>query len=322
MKGSLSCHRQKTSSHGPSLHQFQTSPSRVLESLNCLATRNKKLSTTIADANLPSTISCCSMPSGCQRAASSRSHCQCCLSSASRDYQPGSNARTDQSSFHSRYTSSTLQFYITTPDMAPQTFYDQQLSSHATTTDLPVIRMYYRGRLVAQLPRGLEELKTERRRTRNEKRRKAKQVKAAANDSCSESGSDYESEDEREAETMIAMERYKWDRSAVSGCAGVCWDRLTDLWYPFCDDLQTRNRSFKHSTFQQSRKVGARNRARPVCTLPSKPDRAEAAVRSKRLSDRCRSVGSRGRDTICECIVGSVRRPALPAGVPPCPPDC
>lgn len=101
--------------------------------------------------------------------------------------------------------------------MAPQTFYEQNLSSHATSTDLPVIRMFYRGRVIAQLPRGLEELKVDKRRKRNEQRRRARQEKVAARDeSGSETGSDYESEDEREAETMVAMERYKWDRSKVS----------------------------------------------------------------------------------------------------------
>lgn len=139
-----------------------------------------------------------------------------------RSHTPGlTDARRSRAS-PSRFTSPTLKFYITTPDLAPQSFYDQHLATTTMSPDLPVIRLYHLGRAISQLPRGVDDLKAERRRKRNERRRSARLAKSKtqATDE-SESGTD-ESEDERESEQMVAMERYRWDRSAVSHAFASC----------------------------------------------------------------------------------------------------
>jgi hypothetical protein len=124
------------------------------------------------------------------------------------------------------YDSPTLSFHLITPDNAPSTFYDLNLSIHPTSLDLPVLRLYRGGKVLAQLPRAAEEVRAERRTKRVEKRkereadwRRKRKGKSSADEEDSASGSETdESDEEREAEQEVALARYKWDRSAVS-CA-------------------------------------------------------------------------------------------------------
>lgn len=79
--------------------------------------------------------------------------------------------------------------------------------------------------MLAQLPKAAEEVRAERRTKRLEKRkereaakRRHRKGKSSARQDASDSESETdESDEEREAEQEVAMGRYKWDRSAVSG---------------------------------------------------------------------------------------------------------
>ncbi|KAL8279366.1 hypothetical protein RQP46_008178 [Phenoliferia psychrophenolica] len=97
------------------------------------------------------------------------------------------------------YSSPTLQFRVITPDAAPQTFYDLDLSTHTTSFDLPVLMLYYRGKVVGRLPKGSKEVS----------RDAGRKPKAEESDG-------EESEDEREVERKVAMERYRWTRTGDS----------------------------------------------------------------------------------------------------------
>lgn len=87
--------------------------------------------------------------------------------------------------------------------------------------------------MLAQLPQAAEEIKAERRKARLMKRKEREAEKRAkrkkGDKEESESGSETdESDEEREAEQEVAMARYKWDRSAVSGSLCAC-GALADL---------------------------------------------------------------------------------------------
>ncbi|ORY41110.1 hypothetical protein BCR35DRAFT_311377 [Leucosporidium creatinivorum] len=122
------------------------------------------------------------------------------------------------------YDSPTLSFHLITPDNAPSTFYDLNLSIHPTSLDLPVLRLYRGGKVLAQLPKAAEEVraerrtkKLERRKEREAEKRRKRKGKSSAEQDESESGSETdESDEEREAEQEVALARYKWDRSAKS----------------------------------------------------------------------------------------------------------
>lgn len=118
------------------------------------------------------------------------------------------------------YTSPSLSFYLITPEIAPTTFYDQSLSIHPTSLDLPVLRLYRGGKVLAQLPKSGAEVRADRKKGRMEKRKlkevERRKARAHAEKEESESGSETdESEDEREAEQEVNLARYKWDRTAV-----------------------------------------------------------------------------------------------------------
>lgn len=117
------------------------------------------------------------------------------------------------------------------PDAAPTTFYDLGLATGPTSLDLPLLRLYRRGKPVQQLPLTEREASRLVRRKKRADRRREKQTDGIA-DSASESGggsgsgsgeeeegegdSGVESDDEREVEQERAMSRYRWDTSAVS----------------------------------------------------------------------------------------------------------
>ena len=98
-----------------------------------------------------------------------------------------------------RLSSPTVQFHLITPDSAPQTYYDLDLSTHTTSFDLPVLMLYHRGKVIGRLPKGTKEVS----------RDTGKKAKGAESEG-------EESEDEREVERKVAMERYRWDRTGVS----------------------------------------------------------------------------------------------------------
>lgn len=125
-----------------------------------------------------------------------------------------------------RYTSPTLSFDLLDPDLSPTTFYDLGLATGPTSLDLPLLRLYRRGKVVQQVPLSEHEARrVVKRRKREERRRERK--RDGIEDAESESGedeseseddgveSDAESDDEREVEQERAMSRYRWDTSAV-----------------------------------------------------------------------------------------------------------
>ncbi|KWU43463.1 hypothetical protein RHOSPDRAFT_29688 [Rhodotorula sp. JG-1b] len=123
------------------------------------------------------------------------------------------------------YTSPTLSFNLLDPDLSPTTFYDLGLATGPTSLDLPLLRLYRRGRVVQQVPLSEHEARRViKRRKREERRRERK--RDGIEDGESESGeseseddgseSDAESDDEREVEQERAMSRYRWDTSAAA----------------------------------------------------------------------------------------------------------
>ncbi|GAA5914910.1 hypothetical protein JCM6882_008107 [Rhodosporidiobolus microsporus] len=118
------------------------------------------------------------------------------------------------------YTSPTLRFSLLSGTASnDSTFYDLGLSTSPTTTDLPLLRLYKAGKVVGEMPRSEEAVKAERRAAKKGmgagktlKGKKGKrQVKKPEYD---ESGSDTDSEDEREIAQEVAMSRYRWDSGA------------------------------------------------------------------------------------------------------------
>lgn len=124
-----------------------------------------------------------------------------------------------------RYASPSLSFYLLSPDLAPQTFYDLSLSIQPTSLDLPALLLFRRGKVVARLPKGLAEAGEERRREKVVKRRgeREKREKEGRGEE-SESGSEEDgSDEERENEKRVAVERYRWDRSGVRPFLDAVW---------------------------------------------------------------------------------------------------
>lgn len=115
-----------------------------------------------------------------------------------------------------RLSSPTLSFKILTPLIAPQTFYDFSLASHAGTSDLPIVILFQGGKVVRRLPAGRDEVELEKRELKRVKKAdiEGKHKISVEGDNGDESGD--ESEDEREVDGEVAMRRYRWDRSAVS----------------------------------------------------------------------------------------------------------
>jgi hypothetical protein len=108
------------------------------------------------------------------------------------------------------------------PDLSPTTFYDLGLATGPTSLDLPLLRLYRRGKVVQQVPLSEPEARrVVKRRKQDERGRERK--RDGIEDVESESGeseddgveSDAESDDEREVEQERAMSRYRWDTSAV-----------------------------------------------------------------------------------------------------------
>lgn len=111
-------------------------------------------------------------------------------------------------------SSPTLSFKILTPLIAPQTFYDFSLASHAGTSDLPIVILFQGGKVVRRLPAGRDEVELEKRELKRVKKAdiEGKHKISVEGDNGDESGD--ESEDEREVDGEVAMRRYRWDRSA------------------------------------------------------------------------------------------------------------
>lgn len=127
-------------------------------------------------------------------------------------------------SYWHRYTSPTLSFDLLDPDLSPTTFYDLGLAPGPTSLDLPLLRLYRRGKVVQQVPLSEHEARrVVKRRKREERRRERKRDGIEEGESESGEGesedegveSDAESDDEREVEQERAMSRYRWDTSAV-----------------------------------------------------------------------------------------------------------
>lgn len=119
----------------------------------------------------------------------------------------------------SRYTTPNVSFHVLTPTLSPQTFYDLELSIHASSNDLPTLFLFHKGKILGRLPKGSEEIKRERRREKEAKNSGKKDSNGFRNrveESGSESESENESDGEREVERQVAMARFKWDRSAQS----------------------------------------------------------------------------------------------------------
>ncbi|GAA5972611.1 hypothetical protein JCM8115_002931 [Rhodotorula mucilaginosa] len=121
------------------------------------------------------------------------------------------------------YTSPTLSFDLLDPDLSPTTFYDLGLATGPTSLDLPLLRLYRRGKVVQQVPLSEPEARrVVKRRKQDERGRERK--RDGIEDVESESGeseddgveSDAESDDEREVEQERAMSRYRWDTSAAA----------------------------------------------------------------------------------------------------------
>ena len=107
-----------------------------------------------------------------------------------------------------RLTSPSLEFNILTTESAPTTFYDLELSIHASSFDLPVLYLYHRGEIIGKLPGDGEFVKG--------KRERKPEVEDEGVDSASEDGDEgMESEDERDVERRKGLARMKWDRSSV-----------------------------------------------------------------------------------------------------------
>ncbi|GAA6009744.1 hypothetical protein JCM10207_004178 [Rhodosporidiobolus poonsookiae] len=112
------------------------------------------------------------------------------------------------------YTSRTLSFSLLTPASAPGTFYDLDLSTSATSMDLPLVRVYKAGKVVGQLPMGEEEAKARRRADKRSERRGGGKTQQEREEE-SEEGSDTDSDDEREVAQMRGMSRLRWDTTAA-----------------------------------------------------------------------------------------------------------
>ncbi|TKA52334.1 hypothetical protein B0A53_04802 [Rhodotorula sp. CCFEE 5036] len=121
------------------------------------------------------------------------------------------------------YTSPTLSLDLLDPDLSPTTFYDLGLATGPTSLDLPLLRLYRRGKVVQQVPLSEPEARrVVKRRKQDERGRERK--RDGIEDVESESGeseddgveSDAESDDEREVEQERAMSRYRWDTSAAA----------------------------------------------------------------------------------------------------------
>ncbi|GAA5939108.1 uncharacterized protein JCM15063_004428 [Sporobolomyces koalae] len=106
-----------------------------------------------------------------------------------------------------RFDSPSLKFFVVTPESASTTFYDLSLSTTPTSTDLPLLRMYRRGKVVREEPLGeleaTEILRSERRQHKTRRSNSPSRVE----------DSESESEDERRVDQKRAVERWKWDRS-------------------------------------------------------------------------------------------------------------
>ncbi|POY75926.1 hypothetical protein BMF94_1010 [Rhodotorula taiwanensis] len=118
------------------------------------------------------------------------------------------------------YSSPRLDFVLLDPDAAPTTFYDLGLATGPTSLDLPLLRMYRRGKAIQQVPLS----ETEARRSIRRKKREGRQAdkrrdgivaseSESGGGSSDEDGASDESEDERQVAQERAMSRYKWDTS-------------------------------------------------------------------------------------------------------------
>lgn len=121
------------------------------------------------------------------------------------------------------YSSPRVDFVLLDPDAAPTTFYDLGLATGPTSLDLPLLRMYRRGKAIQQVPLSEAEARRSIRRKRREGRQADKRTDGivaseseSGGGSSDEGGASDESEDEREVAQERAMSRYKWDTSGVS----------------------------------------------------------------------------------------------------------
>ncbi|GAA5836735.1 hypothetical protein JCM9279_007642 [Rhodotorula babjevae] len=88
--------------------------------------------------------------------------------------------------------------------------YDLGLATGPTSRDVPLVRLYRGGMVVAEAPAGEGEAK------RAVRRRRLAEKEARREGHESEESEEDESEDEREVEQEKALSRYRWETSAVA----------------------------------------------------------------------------------------------------------
>lgn len=113
-----------------------------------------------------------------------------------------------------RYAGERIKFYIATPDSAAQTFYDLDLSTAATSLDLPTLMLFHKGQPIARLPVGTDQIVKRRKEERRRQKKLTSQSDDADNDNSSDSGA--ESDDERQVQAEVALERFRWKRTPES----------------------------------------------------------------------------------------------------------
>ena len=112
----------------------------------------------------------------------------------------------------STHASPSLAFCVldASADETQSAFYDVGLATGPTSRDVPLVRLYERGKVRVEAPASEGEAKRAVRRRRLAERKVSKGAEAEAEESEED-----ESEDEREVEQERALSRYRWDTSAV-----------------------------------------------------------------------------------------------------------
>ncbi|KAK4057412.1 hypothetical protein OIO90_001481 [Microbotryomycetes sp. JL221] len=105
------------------------------------------------------------------------------------------------------YTCSTLKFNIMTPEQSESIFFDQDLIPIPNNSNLPKIKLFFKGKLVQQLPESFKEGKV---------RKKKMSVQDTIESHSNQLDSDDESEEENWVQEKSWNLKFKWDRSAVS----------------------------------------------------------------------------------------------------------
>ncbi|TNY23864.1 hypothetical protein DMC30DRAFT_410523 [Rhodotorula diobovata] len=113
----------------------------------------------------------------------------------------------------STHASPSLAFCVldASADETQGAFYDLGLATGPTSRDVPLVRLYERGKVRVEAPASEGEAKRAVRRRRLAERKVSKGAEAEAEESEED-----ESEDEREVEQERALSRYRWDTSAAA----------------------------------------------------------------------------------------------------------